>query len=516
MKKLLSLSILLTFSHFLFAEPVALTTPQGKLQGEVSDGESAVRSFKGIPYALPPTGQRRWKPAEPAVQWSGVRVANQFAPSCEQLPYPEGSFFFRPSQHSSEDCLYLNVWTAAEAKEKRPVMVWIHGGALTRGSGSIDTYNGAALAEKGVVVVTINYRLGALGYFSHPELTAESPNDASGNYGTSDQIQALKWVQDNIAVFGGDPDQVTIFGESAGSWSVNHLVASPLAKDLFHRAIGQSGAVLDPMPELKQSYGNQTAAESAGQAFAKAVNRESLADLRAMPAAELMAASEAKRFRTQAVVDGWVIPDQIYNIMAAGKQNQVPVIVGFNSDEGTTLGAAAATPKDADTYVQNIKRRYGKLADDYLELYPADDLTRSTLDAFRDGFVTWSMQSWAMMTNKVDQPAYLYYFTHKPSGPMQEQLGAYHAAEIQYIFDNYSQPVRHEQEMADIMSDYWVSFAKSGNPNTESRPQWKPYTKAQRHYLEFNNQSKDGAVPSKDPLPGVWEFYEKLNTAARP
>lgn len=526
MKKLMITGILLIFSQCLWAADAPMvTTPQGKLEGTLNtNGGAPVRAFKGIPYAVPPTGVRRWQPAQPAPGWKGVRLADHFAPNCIQSPYPENSFFNRPSPLSSEDCLYLNVWTAANEGEKLPVMVWIHGGALTRGSGAISTYNGANLARKGVVVVTINYRLGVLGYFAHPELTAESPHKASGNQGTTDQIQALKWVQDNIAAFGGDPDQVTIFGESAGSWSVNHLVASPLAKGLFHRAIGESGAVLTPMPELDKDLVNQPSAESMGEKFAKAAlegQKPTLANLRAMPAGELLAAAEANRFSTQGIVDGWVFPDQIYDIMAQGKQNKVPVIVGFNSDEGTTLGATQRVPQEKDKYIAFVKKTYGGFADEYLKMYPADDLVKSALDGFRDAFVTWSMQTWAMMTANVNQPAWLYYFSHHPAGPMQDKLGAYHAAEIQYVFDNNQTDDASEQEMADIMSDYWVSFAKTGNPNKalakeNERPQWQPYTADDRNYIEFNNHGKKGAVPGQNLLPGIWAFYEKVYSATRP
>jgi para-nitrobenzyl esterase len=523
MKKLLLVASLAALAPALLAAPVIIETPQGKLQGQGSETNPEISAFKGIPFALPPTGDRRWKPAEPAPKWQGVRLAEQYGPNCVQMPYPEGSFFSRPAFPTSEDCLYLNVWTPADlaqgkADEKLPVMVWIHGGALTRGGGSIDTYNGTNLANKGVVVVTINYRLGALGYFAHPELTKESSRKASGNQGITDQIQALKWVQDNITAFGGDPDRVTIFGESAGSWSVNHLVASPLTKDLFHGAIGQSGAVLEPMPQLKTRVAAQASAEAMGREFAeKALGKKaSLESLRAMPAHEVMAAAEASGFRTQGIVDGWVFPDQIYNIMAKGEQNPVPVIVGFNSDEGTTLGAAARLPASKEAYIESVKQRYGEYADEYLKLYPADDLRRAALDAFRDSFVSWAMPTWAMMTANVNQPAWLYYFSHRPSGPMKEQLGAYHAAEIQYVFDNYREDIPHEQEMADIMSDYWVAFAKTGNPNAADRPEWKPYTREDRRYVEFNNEGKAGVVQGEDLLPGVWEFYDKLNASNRP
>src|SRR5215475_9858277 len=239
----------------------------GLISGSVVDG---VRSYKGIPFAAPPVGELRWKAPRPVGAWEGVRECDAFGPDCPQAPYSESSIYYSPPRKQSEDCLYLNVWTAAKAGEKRPVMVWIHGGALTRGSGATGAYDGTALAKKGVVLVTVNYRLGPLGYLAHPELTAESPNRSSGNYGVLDQIAALKWVKRNIAAFGGDPGRVTIFGVSAGSWSVNVLVASPLAKGLFHRAIGESGGSFGPMTRLKEDMPKMPAAEKIGESFAKA------------------------------------------------------------------------------------------------------------------------------------------------------------------------------------------------------------------------------------------------------
>ena len=265
----------------------------GSISGTAANG---VRIFKGIPYAAPPIGDLRWRPPQPAAGWSDMRAADAFGPDCPQTPYPPGSIYAAPPRPQSEDCLYLNVWTAAAAGDKRPVMVWIHGGALTRGSGATPVYDGSPLTKKGVVVVTINYRLGPLGYLAHPELTAESPHHASGNYGVLDQIAALTWVQKNIAAFGGDPARVTIFGESAGSWSVNMLVASPLAKGLFVRAIGESGARFTPGAFLSDDRNGVTSAEKAGVAFAKAGGAESLAALRAIPADKLVAVAG---FRTR-------------------------------------------------------------------------------------------------------------------------------------------------------------------------------------------------------------------------
>src|SRR6266850_2687529 len=332
----------------------------GLISGTTVDG---VRSFKGVPFAAPPVGDLRWKPPQPVLAWQGVRQADNFGPICPQSPYPSGSMYYSPPQTQSEDCLYLNVWTAAKVGDKRPVMVWIHGGALTRGSGSNAAYDGTALAKKGVVLVTINYRLGPLGYLAHPELTSESPQHSSGNYGVLDQIAALKWVQKNIAAFGGDANRVTIFGESAGSWSVNALVASPLARGLFHRAIGESGGSFGPGTYLREDRNALPSAERIGVAFAKAAGADSIKALRALPADKIVEVfnndPEGKKFRTQPNVDGWVLPDEIRNIFAKGKQNDVPVIVGSNGNEMTTLTVPATVPKTIEDYRKRIEPLYG-------------------------------------------------------------------------------------------------------------------------------------------------------------
>ena len=439
-------------------EPVTLQTPQGRLLGDTSGPNGEVRVFKGIPFAIPPVGNWRWRPAEPALSWKAVRLATRFSPNCSQPIYPEGSFFSSPNAPTSEDCLYLNVWSTASGDTKRPVMVWIHGGGLTRGSGSTGAYDGTELARKGVVVVTINYRLGIFGYFTHPELSKESPHSASGNYGTSDQVMALRWVRDNISAFGGDPNNVTIFGESAGSFSVHHMMSTPLAAGLFHRAIGESGTSFGPMLELKTG---KVTAESNGVKFASAVGAGYLRELRNMTSEKVLLASQSHRFRP--VKDGWIFPDQIYNIFRDGKYNAVPLMVGFNAEEGTTLGVLGRIPKDQASYVGGVRQRYGDLADEFLTLYPASDLRGSALNAFRDGFATWGMQTWAMMMANTNTDAYLYYFSHWPSG---KELGAYHAAEILYVFNNVIRlrpdAPANDVALSDLMSDYWVAFAKQG------------------------------------------------------
>ena len=350
---LLAIGLVFAFSGSALTANDTVRVEGGLISGSVDDG---VRSYKGIPFAAPPVGELRWKAPQPVAAWEGVRECNDFGPDCPQAPYPQSSLYYSAPRKQSEDCLYLNVWTAAKAAEKRPVMVWIHGGALTRGSGATRAYDGTALAKKGVVLVTINYRLGPLGYLAHPELTAESPNRSSGNYGALDQIAALKWVQKNIAAFGGDPGRVTIFGESAGSWSVNALVASPLARGLFHRAIGQSGGSFGPMTYLKEDREGRPSAEKIGEAFAKAAGADSIKALRAQPAEKIVEVfnsdPEGRKFRTQPNVDGWALPDEIRNIFAQGKQNEVPVIVGSNANEMTTLTVPAMVPKTTEDLSQ--------------------------------------------------------------------------------------------------------------------------------------------------------------------
>src|SRR5262245_34929388 len=296
-----------------------------------------VRVFKGIPYAAPPVGNLRWKPPQPVVAWPGVRDGSPFGAECPQIQYPATSIYVRPLQPQSEDCLFVNVWTTATAAARQPVLVWIHGGALTHGSGISDTRDGVPLARKGVVLVSLNYRLGPLGYLAHPELSAESPHRSSGNYGVLDQIAALHWVQKNIAAFGGDPARVTIAGESAGSWSVNTLVASPLASGLFIRAIGESGGRFTRTPQLRDDRGvpsgeavGETFARGMGLTLARAAGADWVAALRATSVETLLA---TPGFRTQEVVDGWVLPDEIRAIFAAKRHNNVPVIVGSNANE---------------------------------------------------------------------------------------------------------------------------------------------------------------------------------------
>lgn len=497
LRNLILLAIGLAFA---LSEPALRTSDTVRVEGGLISGSviDGVRSYKGIPFAASPVGELRWKAPQPVAAWEGVRELDDFGPDCSQAPYPQSSIYYSAPRKQSEDCLCLNVWTAAGTGEKRPVMVWIHGGALTRGSGATRAYDGTALAKKGVVLVTINYRLGPLGYLAHPELTAESPHHSSGNYGALDQIAALKWVQKNIAAFGGDPGRVTIFGESAGSWSVNFLVASPLARGLFHRAIGQSGGSFGPMAYLKDDRTDRASAEKIGEAFAKAAGAGSIKALRALPAEKIIEVfnndPEGKKFRTQPNVDGWALPDEVRNIFAQGKQNDAPVIVGSNANEMTTLTVPAMIPKTMEDYRKRVETQYGAMSKEFDAAYPVKneaDVAATFLGSMRDSAFTLPMRTWARMTATGRSKAYLYFFSHVPPNPNSKYLGSYHAGEIVYVFDNLNRqnPLLQEADfkLAEMMSNYWVNFATTGDPNGKGLPGWAPYDREKEAYLDFGD-----------------------------
>ncbi len=481
----------------------------GLLSG-TSGADPSVTVYKGVPYAAPPTGDLRWKSPKAAAPWKGVREAREFSAQCLQQPYPANSIYRSAPQPMSEDCLYLNVWTAAKsAGDKRPVMVWIHGGALTRGSGSTPAYDGEALAKKGVVIVTINYRLGVFGFLAHPELTRESDRNASGNYALLDQIAALEWVKKNIAGFGGDPQRVTIFGESAGSWSVNYLMASPLAKGLFHRVIGESGGAFGQLQKLSQ-------AEEMGKRFAASVGADSIAALRSKPGDELLASAANANFPPN--VDGWLLPTTVYTIFAAGHQNDVPILVGFNSNEGTSLAPWPATA-NAASYLELTRRRFGPKADEFLKIYPAENDEQAKAahyDSYRDASFGWQMREWARLQTKTGKSkAFLYYFSRVPPGPESARYGAYHAAEIPYVFNNLTLWKRSSEDtdrkLSEAMSAYWVNFATTGDPNGRGLPSWPAYRTSEDTALELGDTIKP---VSKLHQAGL-DFFEAVNAASR-
>jgi para-nitrobenzyl esterase len=374
-----------------------------------------------------------------------------------------------------------------------------------------------------VVLVTLNYRLATLGFLAHPALSKESPHGSSGNYGLLDQVAALQWVQRNIDKFGGDPNRVTIFGESAGSWSVCSLVATPLAKGLFHQAIGQSGGCFAPMQYLKDKRNGHEPAEGLGENFAKALGcadaADPLAAMRAKSTEEILAAAakDSGQARTRANVDGWVFPQEIIDIYAAGKQNRVPVIVGSNADEGTSLvGPLAPTKMSAVTAL--AKGKYGDLAERFFQLYPMtsdSDARTAFLHSVRDEWFSWEMRTWARMMHKAGLPAYLYYFTRVPPRPDAEKYGAFHAAEIVYVFDNLGKVpwalAPPDAPLSDALAGTWVRFAASGDPNGGKLPPWQPYEPQGEPYLELG----DTIRPAKGLLKAQCDFVDDFIRAQR-
>jgi para-nitrobenzyl esterase len=507
------------------ADPVRVE--QGLLGGKAGNSPE-VRVYLGIAYAAPPVGDLRWKAPQPPASWQGVRQATQAPNACWQAPYPPAAAIYQPKFPAiSEDCLYLNIWTPAKSpKDKLPVMVWIHGGGFTRGYGASEAYNGEKLARKGAVIVTINYRLGIFGFFAHPALSAESPHHASGNYALLDQIAALEWVKKNIAGFGGDPGRVTIFGESAGSWSVNALMASPLAKGLFHRAIGESGASFSPMKSLAEAEkdGQKLEALAAPDVVSsKSENkpwsgREFIKVLREARPQELVKAMDAEVIKP--IVDGYVLPHDIATIFSQGKQNDVPLIAGYNADEGTTLAPQGAKLNLA-MFSMGVRQRYGELADQMLKLYPAgsdEQAVNSFYSAYRDQVFGWEMRTWARMATKSGrQPAYLYYFSRRPPGPQSERLRAFHAAEIAYVFGNFPWPFPWQDadhKLSDAITSYWVNFASTGNPNGNGVPNWPVYNAAEDQSLEFGDQIAVRANVNKAGLDFFDGYYQALGKKA--
>jgi para-nitrobenzyl esterase len=456
-------------------------TDSGTVRGKLSL-DSKVRIFEGIPFAAPPVGPLRWKPPQPAPKWTGVRKATEFGARCMQGRI-FGDMGFRDNG-PSEDCLYLNVWTPAESSKARlPVMVWIYGGGAVAGSSSEPRQDGENLARKGVVVVSFNYRLGVFGFFSHPDLTKESPHHASGNYGFLDQIAALRWVRKNIAVFGGDPHNVTIFGESAGSFSVSALMASPLAQGLFQRAMGESGAF------FSSTLGLQSLAQSEaiGAKFAYALGAYSLTTLRAIPADQLLqAALQNGPFSFPQDIDGYFLPEDVRAIFAAGKQSHVPLLAGWNKDEGNFHAFFGKLEPTVQNYVAKAREIFGDQAAEFLKLYPAStdaQAIRSAQDLAGDQFTAFSTWKWLeMQLNKGSSPVYRYEFDDAPPLPPSPTapLGAYHSAEIEFVFETLpSKKISwrpEDEKLSDLMSSYWTNFAKTGDPNAPGLPHWPAYS----------------------------------------
>lgn len=502
----------------------------GLIEGAAVPGDPTIVAYKGIPFAAPPVGDLRWKPPQPVAPWEGVRQSAEYGSVCPQLPYAEDSFWGRLQQWSSsemsEDCLNLNVWAPAKApREKLPVMVWIHGGGLTRGSGVRANYDGTALVRRGVVLVTINYRLAAFGYLAHPELTAESEHGSSGNYGILDQIAALEWVQRNIATFGGDPDRVTIFGESAGSSSVSYLMATPLTEGLFHRAIGQSGGAFRTMPRLDEELSGRPSPEAAGAAFAAELvgdEEVSLATMRAASTQDVLDAYSRLGGRAYGIggakVDGWVFPEDVHTTFSEGRQHDVPVLLGSNADEGPPL-YQRWVPKDSAGYAEYVETTYGEFADEFLEIWPNGDaevIWNSYLKSRGQARFAWTMTTWARLMTTASSKAWLYHFSHVPPIPDAEIYGAYHAGEIIYVFDNlhlgsFTEVREVDERLADIISSYWVNFARAGDPNDEGLPEWGAYEPGDEAYMELAAEPTAG----NHLLAAEIDFFDRFNAAQR-
>ncbi len=491
-------------------QPV-VRAPAGAVRGAAQDG---LQVFKGIPYAVPPVGASRWKPPVEAAIWPGVRDAAQFGPACFQPPPRAGSIYPEPPMAMSEDCLSLNIWKPAKAK-KVPVLVWIHGGSLISGASSETMYDGAAMARRGgIVVVSINYRLGVLGYLAHPELSAESSDHVSGNYGLLDQIAALKWVQKNIAAFGGDPGNVTIAGESAGGLSVMYLMASPAAQGLFGKAIAESAYMIST-PDLREAKFGHVPAEAAGATLAAKLGAKDLAGLRAMDAKTLTTAALMAGFQTFGAVDGKVLPRQLVETFDRGEQARVPILAGFNSGEIRSLRILAPPPPaDAATYEAEVRKRYGDLADDFLKLYPSTDVPESVLLTTRDALYGWTAERLVAKQTSVGASGYFYIFDHDYPAAEAAGLRGFHASEIPYVFGTADKTppawpkipdTPAEATLSTAMMDYWTSFARAGVPKASGQPAWKPYGAA-RAYMAF----ADAPQPGAHLRPGMFELNEAV------
>ncbi len=485
-----------------------VTTPAGEVRGRL---EGDIRVFKGLPYAAPPTGVYRWRPPMPAPVWSGVKDAADFGPACIQ-PTPGAPHIYSNSLGAtSEDCLSLNIWSPQAARDA-PVIVWIHGGSLVAGSSKEVYYDGAAWAREGAVVVTINYRLGVLGYLAHPDISAESPAGISGNYGLMDQIQALRWVQQNIAAFGGDPSNVTVAGESAGGLSVLYLMSSPLAKGLFHKAIAQSAYMISA-PELKTARHGMPAAETVGATLARNLQAPSLRVLRSMNAQTLTDSSVMAGFAPFGVVDGVVLPRQLVDTFDRGEQAPVPVLAGFNSGEIRSLRMLAPlVPGSAADYERIIREKYGDLADEVLALYPSSDMGESILATTRDALYGWTSERLVRSQTAMGHPSFLYLFDHGYPAMDQAGLHAFHASELPYVFGtlNNTPPLwpkipdtASERALSDAMIDYWVSFARSGRPSA-AQSDWPAYGSTEA-YVTFSGTPS----PANDLIPGMFELHEQ-------
>jgi para-nitrobenzyl esterase len=486
------LPVALLFASSLAAQTTPIATESGKVTGTLEQA-SAVRSFKGIPYAAPPVGPLRWRAPEKAVPAATLLAANQFGASCmqkvrgEAIPWTKE---FMVQNAISEDCLTLNIWAPA-AKPAKPaaVLVFLHGGGFTEGSGGVSVYDGGALAKRGLVVVTVNYRLGIFGFFAHPDLIAESPHHSAGNYGLLDQVAALEWVKRNIAAFGGDPTRVTVAGQSAGAQSVTALISSPVAKGLFTGAIAESGATIytaSPVPMLATSA-------AAGKTFAAAHGDGSIAALRKIPAEELRTLPDVPREANRPNIDGWLLTARSTDELGHPVGSDVPVITGWNADEGSSSPTYGKIP--AADFIKSAATRFGADAPAFDAIYPATtdaEASTSQLAAARDQNFA-GVTEWAAAWNahrKAD--VFLYYFDRNPPWPAHPEFKAHHTGEVPYVFDNLDRaPTRsynaEDQKLAHDMAGYWIRFAETGRPEGPGLTPW-PASRTSGEIMELGTE----------------------------
>jgi len=511
----------LTATFVLGASAFAAIGPQVKTASGVVEGEPTtdgkVMSYKGIPFAAPPVGKLRWAPPTPVEPWTGVRSAHDFGYHCVQSASYADMAFHDPG--ASEDCLTLNVWTpAASETSKLPVMVWIYGGGFAGGSTSERRQDGQYLAHRNVVVVSMNYRLGIFGFFVHPELTAESPNHASGNYGLLDQAAAIQWVKQNIAAFGGDPSNITIFGESAGSMSVSAQMASPLSKDLIQKAIGESGSVMTtgtfPIESREQR-------EKTDSAFALTTyGTTKLAELRRIPTEDIirpiMATRPGPSFRP--VVDGYFFPKPPAEIYAAGEQAHIPLLAGWNADEARGGVVGGNNRFSAEGFAAQASREFPTQAAEFLKLYSTatpEEAVASASDYAGDRFIAYSTWKWLEAhTATGTKPVYRYKFALPNPGDRYHTpaVGAFHSDDIEYVFGTLDSRLEvvvrpEDRKLSEQMQDYWTNFARTGDPNGAGLPKWPTYGPSQWQVMVLDKNSAAKTDSHRDRylfLENVW------------
>ena len=502
---LASFCLLLSALAYGVDEPVQLTS--GQVSGIESNG---VQAFLGIPFAAPPVGDLRWQAPLAPIPWEGVRVSDRHAPACMQ----------RRASYMSEDCLYLNVWTSAEdAAERLPVMVWIHGGGWTSGSNSGATYNGEAFARNGVVLVSVNYRMSGFGWMAHPALSAESPQGVSGNYGILDHIAALEWVRDNVAGFGGDPDNVTIFGESAGGASIYSLLATPLAKGLFHKAISESTWITPTnITELKRANGITGSAEARGEnAIATKLQElgistgDMLASMRSLSAREVLEMD----IRVSLIVDGVTFPKSPAAIFAEGSHNVVPLMAGINDGEGLFFVRPDRVFKTVAEQRAARLEEFGEFAGNLMDYYVAknaEDVFVTEVDFNTDSWFARPTREIIQAIARSSEDSYMYVFTRNLRDP---SLRSPHAMELRYVFNNLPATASEtDQDIAQLLNDYWVQFARAGTPNGNGLPAWPVYDLETQQHQILGVEVGQGSMLRKQELDELDRYFSDRFSSA--